>query len=87
VVDGLTLYRRRLPNIVLSSNRDTIFGAPGSRINRDTNSRNCKATDSALVPALVMAGVVAGSIAGWSPIECVDDDGLPPTAQIYNVEN
>jgi hypothetical protein len=88
VVDGLTLYGRRLPNLVLSPNRDTILGAPGSRINGDTNSRDCRMTDSALVPALVMAGVVAGSISGWPPIEFVDDDdGLTPPPQIYNVEN
>lgn len=83
-----SLYKRRLPKLVLSSNRDTILGAPGSQINGGTNSRDCSMTDSALIPAVVMAGVVAGSIAGWSPIERVDDDdGLPAPVQISSFEN
>lgn len=66
-----SIYRRGPPRLLLTPVCDSNLDVPDGQMYGGANSHDCTVSDSALVPAIVMAGVVAGSIAGWSPIERV----------------
>jgi P-type Ca2+ transporter type 2C len=84
-----SLYRRGPPKLLLTTICDSTLDVPDGQMNGDASSHDCMVSDSALVPAIVMAGVVAGSIAGWSPIERVTnyDAELPSPRQRSSSEH